>query len=311
MSKSAKTAQEARVRKKPAYRSFRLSNRIKHDGPTLPGSFRLFRRAVKILHEHRTLFGGILLIYAALSVVLVRGFGSTTDLTDLNDVLTGIGQGAYSRVGTAVGLFSSLLSSSGNNTSDVAAAYQLFLALIISMVLIWALRQVLAKKKIRVRDCFYKGVYPTVLFILVLSVIGLQLIPMVIGNSLFNLVIANDIAVTAIEKVLWFMILGLLSLLSIYMVSSSIFALYIVTIPDMTPMKALRSARALVLHRRWAVLFRVVMLPIFLISLAALVIIPLIVFAPALAEWAFFLVSIVDLAILHSYMYSLYRELLG
>lgn len=311
MNKTNKGLKEARVRKKPVYRSFRLHKTIKHDGPALPGSFRLFGRSIKILHRHRTLFGGILLIYAFLSVILVRGFGSTTDLSEINDVLTGIGQGAYSRVGTAIGLFSSLLSSSGNNTSEVAAAYQLFLALIVSLALIWGLRQVLAGKKVRVRDTFYKGVYPAVLFILIMGVIGLQLLPIMVGNTILNIVLSNDIAVTALEKGLWFTIFGLLTLLSIYMISSSVFALYIVALPDMTPLKALRSARSLVLHRRWAVLRRVVVLPVILIFLSSFIIVPLIIFAPALAEWAFFLVSIVDLAILHSYLYSLYRELLG
>ncbi len=132
-----------------------------------------------------------------------------------------------------------------------------------------------------------------------------------IGNMLLNLVLSNDIAVTALEKGLWITLFGLFVLLSVYMVSSTIFALYIAALPDMTPLKAMRSARALVLHRRWSVLWRVAVLPVFLTASSALIIIPLIIFATSLAEWAFFLVSIVDLAILHAYMYSLYRELLG
>jgi len=309
---SPKTLNEnkTRIRKQAQYRSFRLSKRLKHTNPPLPGSFRLMAKALMRLHRHRTLFGGILLIYALLNVVLVRGLGSTTDLTEIKASIGGLVGGAYGSIGTALGLFSNLLSSSGNNTSDIVGTYQLFLVLIVSLALIWSLRQVQAGVRIRIRDAYYKGVYPLVLFLLVLCIIGLQSTPIVIGNTVYTLVVANDIAVTAIEKALWVALFGFFIILSIYMITSSIFALYIVTLPNMTPFKALRSARGLVLNRRWQVMRKVIALPLILLISALLIVVPIIMFVTPLAEGAFFIVSIVDLAIVHSYMYSLYRELL-
>ena len=59
------------------------------------------------------------------------------------------------------------------------------------------------------------------------------------------------------------------------------FALYIVTLPDMTPMKALRSARELVRYRRWTVLRKVLFLPLMLLVVAAIIMVPIIILADA------------------------------
>src|SRR5690606_28518012 len=118
---------------------------------------------------------------------------------------------------------------------------QMLLLLIASLAIIWALRKTHGDVKVRARDAFYQGMYPLIPFILVLLVIGLQLLPLLLGSSLYSLVTTNGIAVHAIEQTAWLLLFGGLSLLSLYMLSSSLFALYIVTLPNMTPMKALRS----------------------------------------------------------------------
>jgi hypothetical protein len=152
--------------------------------------------------------------------------------------------------------------------------------------------------------------FPLIPFLLVVLVIGLQLLPLVLGNGLYTIVIAGGIAVTALEQVLWYTIITLLALLSLYMIASSIFALYIVTLPNMTPIKALRSARELVHHRRWTIMRKVIALPIILLTIAAILLVPTIAFAPVLAQWLFFVITIASLPIIHAYMYNLYRSML-
>jgi hypothetical protein len=94
------------------------------------------------------------------------------------------------------------------------------------------------------------------------------------------------------------------------MVSSSIFALYIVTLPDVTPMQALRSARELVRYRRWSIARKVLFLPVSLLVIAAVIMVPVILLVTPASEWVFFILSMLSIAVIHSYMYSLYRELL-
>ncbi len=309
----AQTGNKMRRLKVPHYRTLRLHHRIKPVTPRLTGAFHLFGRSVGHLKQHWKLFGGILLIFAVLKLLLGIGLNSSLSLGTLKPSLDQLFHGSLGRLSAGVALFGLLLSSTGSAPSPSSSAYQAVLVLAVSLALVWALRQTLANKaaaKIRIRDTFYKGMYPAVPFLLVLIVIGLQLLPLMIGGSLYNIVLSSGIAVTAIEKALWALLFFLTGLLSLYMISSSLFALYIVTLPDMTPMKALRSARQLVLHRRWVVARKVLFLPVALLVIAAVLIIPIIVFAARLAEGAFFIYATIGLAVIHSYMYHLYRELL-
>ena len=304
----SKTA-KVRKLKTAQHRSFRPSKRIKHPGPKLPGAFRLFGRALRLLRRHWKTLGGIILVYGFLQLVLVRGLGAGLNLQELKTTLQDSfgGQGGLL---TGVTLFGVLLGSGGSGANPGTGLYQSLLVILVSLALVWALRQIQAGSRIRVKEAFYKGMYPLVPFVLVLLVISLQLVPAAIGSLIYGTVISGGIAVTAFEQVVWALLFFLLVLLSLYMVCSSIFALYIVTLPDMTPMKALRSARQLVLHRRWTVTRKVLFLPLALLVLAAALIIPLIIYLTPLAEPAFFVFSVTLLAVVHSYMYTLYRELL-
>jgi hypothetical protein len=301
---------KSRRLKQSSYKSFRLSKQIKSQAAKLPSAWRLMAGSLKLLRQNWKLFLGITLVYGLLTIILVRGFGGSLNLSELKANLQNGISGSLSSFSTAATLFTYLLGSSGTSSTPAGGVYQSLLIIVMSLVVIWSLRQVLASQKIGVRDGFYKGMYPLVPFILVLFVIGLQLVPFAVGSWVYGTVINNGIAVTTPEKLVWLIIFFLLVLLSLYMLCSSLFALYIVTLPDMTPMKALRSARQLVLHRRWTVLRKIIFLPISLLVLGAIIMFPLILWLTPLAEWVFFLLTMFVLVVVHTYMYSLYRELL-
>ena len=305
----AKPATPSRKVKTGAYRSFKLNKRVKNAKP-LPGSFRLFRSSLRHLKKHWRLFGGLVAIYLVLTIVLVKGFGISEGVGELKDTLEQVFTGATGELATGATLFALMLTSVGSTSTSIAGLYQTILLVIVSLALIWGLRQSYAAKKVLAKEAMYKGMLPLVPFILVLGVIGLQLLPIFIASWLHGVVIAGGIAVTAPEQAIAWVMIGLLAMLSLYMLSSSIFALYIVTLPDMTPLKALRSAREIVRYRRWTVLRKVLVLPLMLLLLGALIMLPLIIFVTPVAEWAFFILNMTVLAVFHSYLYGLYRELL-
>jgi hypothetical protein len=308
---SAKIGQSAPRRlKSPQYHSFRRSKRIRHDGAKLPSAFVLLARSIGLLRRHWRLLGGIVLIYGLLQLVLVRGLGSGLNLSEIKNSIQdnlGVGQG---RLLTGVALFGLLIGSAGSANDAGQGVYGFLLVLLVTLAIIWALRQTLAGHKPRVRDAYYNGMYPLVQFILVLLVIAAQLVPAALGSFVFLTVTSSGIAVTGLEQVLWALFFGLLLLMSLYMLCSSLFAPYIVTLPDMTPMKALRSARQLVAHRRWTVMRKLLFLALALFLAAVLLIIPLIIFATPLAEPLYYIFSIIVPLLVHTYMYTLYRELL-
>jgi len=309
---TTKPKQPAKPRqlKAPKYRSFRLQKRIKPQGPKVKGGLKLLRQAVVLLAKNWKVFAGIIAVYGVLNVALVQGFSAVDGLTDVKATLDKLFTGSWDQLGNGITLFVYLLGSSGNTLSPTAGAYQLMLTLVISLALIWALREVNTGRTIRIRDGFYQGVYPLVQFVLTLAVLGIQLLPMAVGVMLYSTVTSNGIAASGMEQLLWAVVGVLFALVSLYMLSSSLFALYIVTLPGMTPLAALRSARQLVANRRLLVLRRVIFLPLALLFVAAVLVIPLILFATPVAPWAFFVITMIFIAVIHSYLYALYRELL-
>lgn len=311
---TAKTAQKntstlaPRKLKKPVYHSFRLQKRIK--GRSIASAFRVLKTSFVVLGKNWKVFAGLTLLYGVLNLILVQGFGASDSVDESKSVFDQLFNGSLGGLASGAGLFVYLLGASGNTANPTAGAYQGALSLLFSLVFIWALRQAHAGQKVSFGDCFYKSMTPLVPFFLVLLVVGLQFLPLVIGTTLFSIVTSSGIAASSVEQLLWGVLLFGLAVMSLYMLASSIFALYIVTLPGMTPMQALRSARQLVKHRRWAIMRKVVFLPVSLVVLAGLVVIPLILFATPVAPWALILISMLILPMVHSYLYALYRELL-
>lgn len=303
-------AAEPRKLPRPKYRSFRLHKRIK--GEALPGAFQLFRSSVVILAKHWKLFAVVTLIYSALNIVLVQGLQfATGGVSESKSMLDEMFAGSWGQLASSLTIFMSFLGSVGETSGGpTAGVYQFMLTLFISLAVIWLLRQVYAGNVVRARDGFYRGMTPLVQFVLVLLVVGAQLIPMALGVLLYTTVTSTGVAATGLEQFLWAILAFLLSLVSLYMITSSIFALYVVTLPDMTPMRALRSARELVANRRWMVMRKVLFLPFAMVVTTAIIVVPLILFVTPLAAWVFMALSMVFLPFVHSYLYALYRAML-
>ena len=275
----------------------------------MPGAFKLLRSAIGILLRNWRVFLGISLVYGVLNFVLVQGF-AVQSLGDSKVALEQAAQGSFGWFTNGASLFAVLLGSASGNGNPGSDVYQVSMQLIVSLAIIWSLRQMYAGHKVRIRDGFYQGVYPLVPFMLVLVVTILQALPATAGIYLYELVSNNGIAVSAPEQILWALVAFLAVLLSLYMMCSSAMALYVVSLPNMTPIAALRSARQLVQFRRWAVLRKVLFLPVVLLLITAVIVIPVIILYTPAAPWVFLALSMFALPIIHSYLYTLYRSLL-
>ncbi len=276
----------------------------------ISGSFRLLADCLSFMRQHWKIFGGIALVYLILALVLVGARGSGVEVDSMRKQLGDTFGGGTGQIGANLSLFGLIASNSGSASSEAGSTYQTIVFLLVSLATIWALRQLMAGHKISVRDAFYKGIYPLVPMVFVLLVIGLQFVPLLLAGFLFNVGFGNGVAVGAVEQAVWIVVVGLLVLLSLYLICSSIFALYVVTLPDMRPMTALRTARNLVRFRRWTVGRKLLFLPLVLGVIGLVVTTPFIWLLPAAAGWAFLVFSLFALILAHTYVYSLYRELL-
>jgi hypothetical protein len=123
-----------------------------------------------------------------------------------------------------------------------------------------------------------------------------------------------------VEAMIFWAVAGLLTMLSLYWATSTLFALIVVTLPGMYPMKAIRTAGDLVIGRRLRILYRLLWLIGTIVAAWLLVMVPIILFAmwfnsisPAVS-W----VPIVPVALLlmttltiiwsASYVYLFYRK---
>jgi len=249
-----------------------------------------------------------LVVFASINLLVAQSAASPDDINNLKTTFHDLSKGDWSQLGASMALM--VMLGTGSSQGSTATSYQLVWMVMGSLAFIWLLRELYADNKPRIRDTFYKGMYPLVPFLLVLLMMGLQLLPAIIGGTVFSVLVSNGIASTFAEQIAWGMACLLLGLVSLYWLSSSVFALYISCLPNMTPLNALRSARGLIEDRRGLVLRKVVYLPFALFVIGALIMTPLVLFAPLGAVAMFFILNSVGLLVLHGYFYRLYRALL-
>ncbi len=300
----------SKSRKTPQYRSFRLHHRIKHPGKPIASWWVLFKKSLALISANKKQIAIFTAVYGLFSLVFVRGFGSSINSGNIEDSLASIVDEETSVLADGFTDFALLINGTATGSGELAQMYQAILLIISILALIWLYRQQQAGNSVTMKTAFYRGMYPLIPFVLVLFVVGLQLIPALIGNFLFAAVIQGGLAVGGLEQVLWFLFFGSTILLSLYMLSSSVMALYIVTLPEMTPMTALRQARELVRHRRFSVLRKSLAAILIMIALLFIIVLPIIFVAPIVAEWIFFLITILAVPFTVGYMFCLYRELL-
>jgi hypothetical protein len=310
---TAKTKTIKKTTARPRLRKLNRSTKKKVVRTTgrVPNSFILFAHALNHLWRHKKIFGSILLIYFLLYFVFVKGLATSFQLNETRELLDNSLGDQLGGVATASALFGALLGTAGSTAGEAASVYQLALLVLFSLVIVWTLRQTYEKSKtIKLSDAFYKSSYPMVPYLLVGLVLLLQMIPMLLAISIYGVVVANGIAVGMIEQILWLCACTVGVGVSVYFLSSSIFASYIVTLPDMTPRRALRSARQLVRFRRWSLIRKILFLPVILLLVIAVIFLPLVLYVPVIAEVLFLVVSLSLVFVMHSYFYVLYRELL-
>ncbi len=287
-------------------RRFGFRKPVKHP-VKLPSTWQLAKTSALTLKQNKGVFLGLSGVYAVLNLVLVQGLTNSANTASLKNV-------SIAHIGSTIsslGAFMALSGSAPGSVTPASGLYQLILGLMTTLAVIWALRQLLSGQSIRIRDAYYQGMYPIIPFILVLLVICVQLLPFVVGAKIYSIVITGGIAVNVFEKAFSLLLFLVLALWSLYMISATIFALYIVTLPDMAPIKAIRMARELVRHRRFTSLRKILALPLILFLLTALIMLPIIVVLSAVAPWVLFALTMAILVAANVYMYTLYRELLN
>lgn len=310
-----KSIKANRKKKKPEYQSFRLRKRIKPAAfKPIPSAWFLWKDSIKFIRHHWKKVGLFLLIYMVLYVLFVRGLGSAIDFANVKQNLSENGSSANGLVRSLI-FFSVLVSASSATNSDLAAAYQSIIFLVGSLAFIWLIRALHSKnsKSVRVKDSFYQGMQPLVPFILVFVVLALEMIPLSIGTYLLSMALSSA-GISVLETGMFILLAALISLVSLYLLSGTWSALYIVTLPKAEPWASVKASNKLISVQRWYVMRRLLALAMFVLSTAALLVIPLLLVLPDgfeyIAEYGFYIYVLVAFSVAHTYLYKLYKSLL-
>jgi hypothetical protein len=265
---------------------------------------------VRMAWQSKKPVGGITLVYELGIIVLVRGILSNQDFTTIKNLLDSLLTGSGGKIESTGLQLLTLFGGTGSVNTSNGGLYQMVLIILCSLALIWVFRQAHSKKPVTTKQAFYEGMYPIIPFLGVLIFVALQLLPLTLSSYLYRTLISNGVAVLGIEQFISFIVIIGLALWSLRMLTSSIFAFYIVTLPGMTPMRALRSAKNLVPGRRLLIWRKIIFLPLALMIVTSLAMLPFLLFLTPVVVWVFFVFSTFWFVISHAYLYTLYRELI-
>ncbi|HIA91896.1 TPA: hypothetical protein EYO12_02125 [Candidatus Saccharibacteria bacterium] len=191
--------------------------------------------------------------------------------------------------------------------------FGVIVALLISMMYIHLLREAARENpKPKVQTSFFDGPSQIMGFITLLSLTIIQILPFAFGALIFQIAIASDIAILLWEQIAFGILWFILSLPSMYWLSTTLMSLLIVTIPDVRPVAAWQAAKQLVKGFTIQVTWRV---SVFLIIYSALLV-AAVVGAFAVGREVFGLqIPNYSIAVLvplfWSYVFVLYRDLLS
>jgi hypothetical protein len=322
---SRKRAREFLVRR--PHRSFRMTRRRDYNRSLkLPGYIAFTALVNRTLREHRKTFLIFTLVYVIGSGLMV-GLASQENYTTLTSNLQSAGAEVFQvnvgQIGQAgVILFTIATTGLNDSITEVQQVYAAILAVLAWLVTVWLLRNLMAGRRVKVRDGLYNAGAPLVPTLLVTVILFVQLIPVGIAAIGYASASATGLLNGGVEAMLFWVAASLLVLLSLYLLTTTFFALVIVTLPGTYPMKAMRVAGDMVVGRRIRVLLRIIWMGLCIALAWAIIMIPIILLDAWLKsmwgqiQWlpiipvVFLIMSTGTVIWMASYIYILYRKVI-
>lgn len=315
------------------HRSFRLTRRRDYKRSLkLPGYWSFTNSVRRMLWQNWRLFGGLVLVYAV-AIIIINSFGAQDTYAQLSETLKSSGgdlfKGNFGSI-TQAGL---LLASTVNVQlfPDISQAQTAqegvqwvtsgLAAFLIWLSTIWLLRNTLAGHKPRLRDGLYNSGSPILATVLVGFVLTLQMIPAALAVLVYLAAETSGLLENGVSAMLVWSGVILMSLMTLYWITSTIIAMVVTTLPGMYPMQSIKAAGDLVIGRRLRVLFRwlwlfaivgatwcIIMIPIILFDDWIKQLLPAIKWLP-LVPLAVIIMGSLTIVFVTSYVYLLYRRI--
>lgn len=310
------------------HRSFRPTRRRDYvRSLKLPGYWTFSLYVIKVFRQHKKVFLLLALTYAVLTGILV-GVASQDTYATLTDTLSETSgdffKGNFGQIGQAGLLL--LTIASGGITQTMTEAQQIYaglIALLTWLTTVWLLRNMLANKKVKLRDGLYNASSPFLSTFIVALLLIVQLLPLALALLAYSAASATGLLAGGVEAMLFWIVALLLTVLSLYWITSTFIALIVVTLPGMYPFKAVQTAGDLVVGRRVRILLRILWMLLWAAVAWVVVMIPVIIIDSLIKGlWPavqgvpvipFVILALTSLTIvwLAGYVYLLYRKVVA
>ncbi|MDR2336803.1 MAG: hypothetical protein LBE03_01725 [Candidatus Nomurabacteria bacterium] len=328
-------AQKSKVHAKKAHylagrphRSFRLTRKedYKKEHPA-PGYIKFIFQVFGVIKKNRKVFFRLLLVSALASVVLV-GIMSQDRYESLDEAMDETSEevvaGNFSGFGKTTMLFITTVATGGlnQNPTEPQQIFNVFIMILICLATIWVLRQRFAGNDVRMKDALYNAFGPLVSIALIFILLLIQLIPFFIAFIVYSSAVETDFLSNGFYALFFWIAVGGLGLLSIYLMVPTVIAIIAATAPGLYPMQALHNAGELVLGKRFKIIFRFIWGLIGILPVWIIVILPAIMidsFLKGVSDFflgwpivpvAFLLTSLFSVLYFSAYLYMYYRRLL-
>lgn len=260
------------------HQSFSLTRkRDKPKKPRLESFIPFTVNVFKTLWVSKGLFFRFLVLYFVMSVLMI-GIIQGNNLATVNELIDTVGEetdvvsGPFSKAFIVV--TSSLGGALNSNLTEVQQFYMLAIYVFVALVTVWLLRQRLADKAVKLRDGLYSAGAPMIaIFVLVLIAV-LQLLPFALVTLVYTVAVSSGFVGDGIEAGLFVGALVLVAALTLYFMTTTLFALMIATIPGTYPINAYKTAKKIVIGQRSRLLVRLLWLALVIALIWYLVLIP-------------------------------------
>jgi hypothetical protein len=310
------------------HRSFRLTKKRDYKRSLkLPGYFKFTNYVRKTIWQNRKIFLILAIFYAVITTLMVGIASQDTYKTIFDTLRTTSGSlftGAWGEIGKA-GLLSLTAITGGlsQNLTDIQQVYAVIITLMAWLTTVWLLRNILAGNKVKVRDGLYNAGAPILPTVLVAILLIVQLLPFAIALIGYSAAASTGLLDGGVQAMLFWIAAGLLALLSLYWITSTIFALIIITLPGMYPFQAIKAAGDMVIGRRLRILLRFLWMALTVVVAWIVVMIPVIIFDSWVTSvWSatsgipvvpvtILIMSSLTVIWVSSYVYLLYRKVIA
>ena len=319
-------AQVKDLQSRRPHRSFRITRKRDYNRSlALPGYIKFTREVHNTLWKYRKTFF-LLVAFYSIALVVSVGITSQDSYTSLTNTLRDTGsevlKGDVAKIGDASALITVIATTglSVDTLTEGQQVYVILLTLLVWLTTLWLLRNLIANNKVKVRDGLYNAGAPILPTFMLAFVLIVQLLPFALAIIAYSAATSSGLLNSGVEAMLFWIAAGLLTLMSLYWISSTFFALVIISIPGTYPLLSLRYAGDLVVGRRIRLLLRLLWMTAVVIVGWAIVMVPVILLDAWLKgvwsqiEWlpiipvAVVILSPLTVVWVSSYVYLLYRK---